>query len=288
MINYVISFQGPKLELDKNLSRYGITISPFFLEVDAQVAESLPYKPLRKTRLYEQVVDQIQQTIIDGKLQPGDRLPSERDLAGMFHVGRPTIREALRTLGIMGLVEVRTGQKGSIVRVCDITHYVETLRIQLSWMIKADEKTIRELWEVRKPIERGIAHASAKNATSKDMKELAGLVQRMEASIGDMKRYFRLALQFHSKLAQATHNRVYPLIWRLLDDIIFKAYVPKIDRLFPKGPSKLFYGNKELLKAIRLGDPAMIDQALETHAEVENMFKKHRTAKPAMKKGKKS
>ena len=252
------------------------------------MTESLPYKPLKKTRLYEQVVEQIQQTIINGKLQPGDRLPSERDLAGMFHVGRPTIRESLRTLGIMGLIEVRTGQKGSIVRICDISHYVETLRIQLSWMIKADERTIQELWEVRKPIERGIAHASAKNATSKDMKELGGMIQRMEASIGDIKSYFRLALQFHSKLAHATHNRVYPLIWRLLDDILFQAYIPKIDRLFSKGPSKLFFGNKVLLKAIQSGDPAMIDQALETHAEVENMFAKHRTTKPAMKKGKKS
>jgi GntR family transcriptional regulator, transcriptional repressor for pyruvate dehydrogenase complex len=87
------------------------------------MTESLPYKLLKKTRLYEQVVEQIQKTIINGKLQPGDRLPSERDLAEMFHVGRTTIRESLRTLGIMGLIEVRTGQKGSIVRVCDISHY---------------------------------------------------------------------------------------------------------------------------------------------------------------------
>jgi DNA-binding FadR family transcriptional regulator len=59
-------------------------------------------------------------------------------------VGRPTIREALRTLGIMGLIEVRTGQKGSIVRVCDISHYVETLRIQLSWMIKTAKPAMKK------------------------------------------------------------------------------------------------------------------------------------------------
>lgn len=133
-----------------------------------------------------------------------------------------------------------------------------------------------------------IAHAAAKNATAKHMKELEGMIQRMEASIGDIKSYFRLALQFHSKLAHATYNRVYPLIWRLLDDILLQAYIPKIDRFFPKGPSKLLFGNKVLLKAIQSGDPAMIDQALETHAEVENMFAKHRTTRPAMKKGKKS
>jgi GntR family transcriptional repressor for pyruvate dehydrogenase complex len=250
------------------------------------------YTPLKKTRLYEQVVEQIQQTVINGKLQPGDRLPSERDLAEMFQVGRPTIREALRTLAIMGLIEVRTGHKGSIVRSCDISQYMETLRIQLSWLVKADEETLRALWEVRKPIERGIAHAAAKNATSKDIKNLEGLVGRMEASAADTKSYFRLALQFHTELALATHNRVYPLIWRLLDDILFQAYVPNLDHLFPHGPEQLLFGNKVLLEAIKAGDPAAIDRALETHAEVENIFEengKTRSAKkPSMKKERKS
>lgn len=243
------------------------------------------YKPLQKTRLYEQVVEQIQQTIIDGKLQQGDRLPSERELAEMFQVGRPTIREALRTLAIMGLIEVRTGQKGSIVSACDISHYVETLRVQLSWLIKADERTLEELWEVRKPIERAIAYAAAENATSKDMGKLEDLILKMEATVGDIKSYFGLALQFHRELAAATGNRVYPLIWRLLDDILMHSYVPNLDRLFPEGPSQLLLGNKVLLEAIKSGTPAAIDRALETHAEVENIFETYRTRNPTIKKG---
>jgi GntR family transcriptional regulator, transcriptional repressor for pyruvate dehydrogenase complex len=245
------------------------------------------YKPLQKARLYEQVVEQIQQTIIDGKLKPGDRLASERDLAEMFQVGRPTIREALRTLGIMGLIEVRTGQKGSIVRACDISHYVETLRIQLSWLVKADERTREELWEVRKPIERAIAHAAAANATPKDMKTLKGLIRKMASSAGDMPGYFALALEFHRELARATRNRVYPLIWQLLDDILLQIYVPNLDRLFPKGPSKLLYGNEVLLEAIASRDPAGIDRALATHAEAENIFETCRARPSAAKKGRK-
>jgi DNA-binding FadR family transcriptional regulator len=249
---------------------------------------SLPYQPLRKTRLYEQVVEQIQQTIIEGKLKPGDRLPSERELAETFQVGRPTIREALRTLGIMGLIEVRTGQKGSIVRAGDISHYVETLRIQLSWLIMADEQTLEELWEVRKPIERAIAHAAAENATPKDLKTLEGLIRKMKAAAGDIQAYFGLALQFHRELARATRNRVYPLIWRLLDDILLRSYVPNLDRLFPKGPSKLLLGNTVLLEAIKSGIPAEIDRALEIHAEVENIFETYRGRPPAAKKGRKA
>jgi GntR family transcriptional repressor for pyruvate dehydrogenase complex len=252
------------------------------------MAAALSYPPLRKARLYEQVVEQLQQSIIEGKLQPGDRLPSERELAEMFQVGRPTIREALRTLGIMGLIEVRTGQKGSLIRASDISHYVETLRVQLSWLIKADKKTLEELWEVRKPIERAIALAAAANATPKDMEKLEGLIRKMEAASGDIQAYFGLALQFHRELAHATHNRVYPLIWRLLDDMLIRSYVPNLKRLFPKGPSKLLYGNKALLKAIQSGDPAEIDRGLEIHSEVENLFETYRARPPAAKKGKKT
>jgi DNA-binding FadR family transcriptional regulator len=248
----------------------------------------LAYKPLRKSRLYEQVVEQIQQSIIDGKLQPGDRLPSERELAETFQVGRPTVREALRTLGMMGLIEVRTGQKGSVVRASDISQYVETMRIQLSMMIRADETTLQELWEVRKPIERAIAHAAARQATAADMHQLQGLIREMETALGDMQRYFSLALQFHRELAAATRNRVYPLIWRLLDDLLLQAYVPNLQRLFPRGAAKLLAGNKVLLKAIQSRNPAAIDRALVTHAEAENIFEAGRAARPAVKKGRKS
>jgi GntR family transcriptional repressor for pyruvate dehydrogenase complex len=235
--------------------------------------KSLPFKPLSKKRLYEEVAEQIKQSIFIGRLQPGDRLPSERELCEIFKVGRPTIREALRTLGIMGLVEVRTGMKGSVVRECDINQYMEAMREQLSWLIKVEERTLEELWEVRKPLERGIAHCVARNATPADMKKLETLMERMEASTGDMKAYFRLATDFHRELALMTQNRVYLLIWQLVDDILLKGYVPNLGKLFPEGPHKLLGGNRVLLEAIRSKDPAAIDRAVELHAEAENIFR---------------
>ena len=76
------------------------------------MAENL-FKPLKKARLYEEIVDHIKGLIIEGKLKPSDKLPSERELACQFNVGRPTVREAIRTLILMGLVEVNAGQRGS-------------------------------------------------------------------------------------------------------------------------------------------------------------------------------
>ena len=135
--------------------------------------KSLPFKPVKKARLYEEVAEQIKESIFTGQLKPGDRLPSERELCGIFKVGRPTIREALRTLSIMGLIDVNTGITGTTVREGDISQYMEAMREQLSWLIKVDEKTYEEMWEVKKYIQLGIAHSASIHATKKDIRKLA-------------------------------------------------------------------------------------------------------------------
>ena len=234
--------------------------------------KSLSFKPLAKKRLYEEVAEQIKQSIFHGKLQPGDRLPSERELCEIFKVGRPTIREALRTLSIMGLIEVRTGLKGSVVRECDLAQYMEAMREQLSWLIKVDENTLKELWEVRKSIELGIAHAVARTATESDLKKLDHLMRKMDAAKEDMKAYFRLAVEFHDEMALATKNRIFYLVWELFHDILLKGYVPILDKVFPRGPSRLLEGNKILLDAIKSKNPDAIDRAMEIHAEAERIF----------------
>lgn len=174
----------------------------------------LPFKPLRKIRLYEEVAEQIKKTMFNGQLKPGDHLPPERELCEIFNVGRPTIREALRTLSIMGLIEVNTGKRGSTVKDCDITQYMEAMREQLSCLIKGDEKTIRDLWEVRKYIELGIAHSLATNATKGDFEKLDQFIRKMEACKKDIQAYFPIALEFHKEMALSTKNKVFFLIGR--------------------------------------------------------------------------
>src|SRR5210317_1269664 len=97
--------------------------------------KSLQFKHLKKTRLYEEITDQVKDAILEGHLKPGERLPSERDLCEMFGVGRPTVREALRVLDNMGLIEIGPGVKGSTVKDVDITQYMEAVREQMSHLI---------------------------------------------------------------------------------------------------------------------------------------------------------
>ncbi len=234
--------------------------------------ENLPFSQIRKTRLYEEVVEQIKKAIFDGKLKPGDRLPSERELCQVFGVGRPAVREALRTLSVMGLIEVNTGVRGAFVKEVDIIQYLEAVREQLAWLIRLGEETVNELWEVRKYVEIGIAHSAARNATPDDFQELDRLMEEMDACGDDMYAYFPVAVEFHRKLALATKNRVFFVLWELFEDILLKGYTPILDKLFPEGPARLREPNKVLLEAIKSGDIDAIDRAMERHADEEKFL----------------
>lgn len=232
----------------------------------------LSFKPVPKKRFYEIVADQIKQAIYDGQLKPGDRLPSERDLCKHFNVGRPSVREALRTLSVMGLIEVNHGSKGSIVKECDILEYMEAVREEMSWLIRADKKTYQDLLKVRNYIDVGIAHAAADNATDKDLKKLEGFLKKLRLVGNDIEAYFPLAVEFHQQLALATNNKIFYLIGEMFRGILMKGYIPLLKKVFPDGPEKLIRANEIMLEAIISRDHAAIDRAMEIHNREEEAF----------------
>jgi len=238
----------------------------------APMNPSAPFKKIHRSRLYEEIAEQIKRAIRSGELKPGDRLPSERELSQAFDVGRPAIREALRSLSAMDLIEVNMGKKGSVVKETDVTRYMSAIREQLSWLLKTDKKGLHELWEVRKYIELGIAHSAATHATKKEIRKLELLMKEMEDSSKDIHKYFQLAVEFHETLALASKNKIFYIVWGMFEDVLLKGYLPIIDDLFPEGPSKLLEANRLLLKAIKSKDSEAINKAMEIHASDENLF----------------
>ena len=230
--------------------------------------KKIQYKPLKKNRLYEDVADQIKKTIFNGDLKPGEQLPSERDLAEMFNVGRPTIREALRTLGVLGLIESNQGFKGSVVKEIDIAQYFEAMGEQFVWMIEANEKSFQEIWEVRKYVELGIAHLVSENASQQEIKILEKYIAQMEESVDDIRKYFRLAMDFHLELAQISKNKMFHFIWKLFYEICVKGS-PVLEGMYPDKIIKLLECNKMMLEAIKSKDPDKIDRAMSKHVEEE-------------------
>ncbi|HBP64409.1 MAG TPA: GntR family transcriptional regulator, partial [Desulfosporosinus sp.] len=93
-------------------------------------------KPIRTKKIYEQIVEQIGILVADGKLKPGDRLPSERELVERFQVSRASIREAISALELMGLIEVRAGE-GTYIRQVNI----DAVIAPLAWMLFIEKDT---------------------------------------------------------------------------------------------------------------------------------------------------
>ena len=227
------------------------------------------FKPLKKSRLYEDIVDQIKKLIIQGKLQPSDKLSSERDLAKMFNVGRPTVREAIRTLSMMGLVEVNHGQKGTIIKNFAIDPYLESVRDQMSLMLEMKKATIQQLTEVRGALDNRIALLSAERATKDQLKGMEDILKEMELCTNDTNAYLNKAIEFHKVMSLSTNNPIFYAIWSAFFDLIIDLYEELLDRIGGDVRYRLYLTNLEVFKSILTKDPKKIRAAMSRHLELQ-------------------
>jgi GntR family transcriptional regulator, transcriptional repressor for pyruvate dehydrogenase complex len=167
-------------------------------------------------RLSDKVARQLLDSILGARLQPGDRLPSERDLGEQFGVSRTVVREAVRDLVAKGVLEVRSGSGARVARV-DARAVSEPMRL----FLRSQGLGYRQINEVRMTLETQTAALAAARATSKDVAELRAACDRLdELDSGDHEPTVEdvavADVEFHRLVARATHN---PLYGALLDSI---------------------------------------------------------------------
>jgi len=158
-------------------------------------------KPVAKTSISDEIVDQVLSLIAKGDLKPGQRLPSERELCKDFGVGRSSLREALRCLSMVGVLTARVGEGTSVA-----THGGKFLGKIVEWRIITEKSDIEDLMEVRVGLEGVTAASAARCGSEEDIAKLQLLLTKMEAAITDEKRFAALDLQFHVSVAAASHN----------------------------------------------------------------------------------
>jgi GntR family transcriptional regulator, transcriptional repressor for pyruvate dehydrogenase complex len=127
----------------------------------------MSFEPLSRTRLFEDIVQQILDQIKSGDLKPGDKLPSERDLSEMLNVSRNSLREALRALEMMNFIEIKPGE-GAIVREVTISNLLDPVTDAIS----IDQKLMLDLLDVREIIEIETARRAAIKGTEEDFKAI--------------------------------------------------------------------------------------------------------------------
>jgi GntR family transcriptional regulator, transcriptional repressor for pyruvate dehydrogenase complex len=134
------------------------------------------FKQVKVRHISEEVFEQTKSAILEGKVKPGEKLPTERELMKALGVSRLPIREALKLLSDIGLVETKQGG-GSYVR----SLLTDRVRDPLNYIMKDNAEKIFELLEVRKEIETGSAYCAAKRATEKEIEALMRIIDETKA-----------------------------------------------------------------------------------------------------------
>lgn len=248
--------EGPG-DLDLRYSSQTIT-SPLRL---ARVGSTPVYKVVRTSRLYEQIVQQIEDSVLNGTLKPGDQLPAERELAQRLGVSRTAVREAVKALREKGLVEAYSG-RGTFVT--DGTS--QAARQSFDLMVKiGQQEGAPHLAELRLILEPGIAALAAVRAKDDDLTTLRETVAVMDRAQDDPEAYIEADLDFHLALAETVAN---PLILSLIDSIVGLLREQRI-KIFnvEGGPQRGQIHHKRILEAMERRDAEMARTAMRAHLE---------------------
>jgi GntR family transcriptional repressor for pyruvate dehydrogenase complex len=227
----------------------------------ARPGETPVYKVVRTSRLYEQIVQQIEESVLNGTLKPGDQLPAERELAQRLGVSRTAVREAVKALREKGLVEAYSG-RGTFVT--DGT--TQAARQSFDLMVKiGQQEGAPHLAELRLILEPGIAALAAVRAKEEDLTALRETVAVMDRAQDDPEAYIEADLDFHLALAETVAN---PLILSLIDSIVGLLREQRI-KIFnvEGGPQRGQVHHKRILDAMERRDAEMARTAMRAHLE---------------------
>ncbi len=219
------------------------------------------YKAIQSSRLYEQIVHQIEESILTRALKPGDQLPAERDLAEQFGVSRTAVREAIKALREKGLVEAYTG-RGTFVT----NERSQAIRQSLDRIIKINQaEGFLQLAEIRAILEPEISALAASRADDQHLATMRDAVAVMDDARQDPDAFIEADLDFHLALAEAAGNQI---ILSLIDSIVGLLREQRL-RIFrvAGGPERGQFHHKRILEAVENRDPERAKHYMRAHLE---------------------
>ena len=214
--------------------------------------------PIKKTRVAEEVADRIRALLLDGTFPPDQPLPSERHLAEQFGVSRGSIRDALRTLETIGLIETRHGQ-GTFPHELSVERLVAPLASVMSYRPDLQD----ELIDVRRMFEPAVARVAASRATEEDLADLQRVLDTQRQKLKTGQSAIAEDTAFHAILARATRNRVVMNIMATLNDLLVESRTHSLQQ---RGrPARSIDGHEAVVAALRRKDADAAAQAMYNH-----------------------
>jgi len=215
-------------------------------------------------RLYEDIVQQFHVLIRQGELKHGARLPSERAMAEQFKVSRSSVREAIRSLELQGMVVTKRGS-GTSINTQDLESVVALLASTLSSGPGALD-TLNDIFEMRHVLEPQIAAMAALRATPVEISRLADILVEQERQIAAGETAVEADTAFHFALATATHNAALIKVVSAVEDILSRSRNENLQT--PGRPGLSLDSHRRILESIRIGDSEEARRAMDHHLTV--------------------
>lgn len=237
------------------------------------------FQTAKPTRVFQEVVAQIEEAILTGRIETGQTLPSERDLKEMFQISRGTLREALRVLEQKGLIEIRMGVGGgSVVKAMDAGGVTESLGL----LIRSQAVSLQHLAEFREGVEGSIAAQAAERRTPADVRKLKDLLAAARACVAGGNRhrdeFLEKDKQIHTAIAATTQNPIYQSVLASIHENIHRYY----DRFLSMDDRELEENYRDLcglVKAIAAGSAADARRLAREHVRRFNAYMQRRELK---------
>jgi GntR family transcriptional repressor for pyruvate dehydrogenase complex len=222
----------------------------------------LQIKKLQRKKIWEQVSDQIKALIIRGDWQVGYKLPSEIELAAQFGVSRPTLREALRHLNLLGLIDIRHGE-GNFVSYPE----VESFMLPLLPLLIKNKDDILSIMEARNMVEVAIAGLAANRADDEEIDSLEQLLQQMVEfnpnNEQDKEQFAKTDYLFHKQIALATRNPIIIKMYQAIEDLLLGQQLRIIG--FPNAMVNGIAEHQKIFDAIKKKDVQEAGIAMSSH-----------------------
>jgi DNA-binding FadR family transcriptional regulator len=216
------------------------------------------FPPIRRTSAVSQASGRIREMILSGRLRPGDRLPPERELSEALRISRPTVRESIRSLVAMNILESRHG-RGTFVASLDTRKLLEPL----SFVLALASRDLDDLFEARLLLEPRLAALAAERATTEDVQALRVCAAAGAARRRDPDAMVELGARLHRLLAKACHN---DLLVTLLDSVAaLGAEGRALAARLPTAADDAVGDHAELVEAVAARDPGRAEAAMTAH-----------------------
>lgn len=211
-------------------------------------------------------MEQIRKLIMEGKLKPGDKLPSEQELAEQFGISRPSVREAMSALEILGIAERRVGKGNFIKDNSPPSSFYEEEILELE-----QEESPFELLEARKVLETEIAGLASQKASPEEIAAIELSFKNMREALGNIPKMMEIDREFHINIAKAAHNNLlFSMMLNISDLLKERLWVNMKEKIWnlPGYPQKYLQEHSTILEAIKRKDEKSARKAMYFHLAI--------------------